>query len=169
MATGFSFIFKCIHLDSHCFSWGQTRPHTAGSALVSFSVLAASRNSPRSMFFMKRGMSMPTGQPSIHPGLAQSRQRLASVTACSAVNPWFTSSLRLCERYSASSSFISTRGIAVRSFGFIDLRKSCLQAALRLFSSISLVASHSGWSLCISSRSIFLNAPIRFSISSKST
>ena len=89
--------------------------------------------------------------------------------ACSAVNPWFTSSLRLCERYSASSSFISTRGIAVRSFGFIDLRKSCLQAALRLFSSISLVASHSGWSLCISSRSIFLNAPIRFSISSKST
>ena len=118
---------------------------------------------------MKRGISIPTGQPSIHPGLAQSRQRLASVTACSAVNPWLTSSLRLCERYSASSSFISTRGMAVRSFGFIDLRNSCLQAALRLFSSISLVASHSGCSLCISSRSIFLNAPIRFSISSKFT
>ena len=65
--------------------------------------------------------------------------------------------------------FVSTRGMAVRSFGFIDLRHSCLQAALRLFSSISLVASHSGCSLCISSRSIFLNAPIRFSISSKFT
>ena len=169
MATASCPAFKCVHCDSHCFSCGQTRPHTAGRALVSFRVFAASRNSPRSMFLMNLGILIPTGQPFMQVGLGQSRQRLASVTACSAVNPWFTSSLRLCERYSASSSFISTRGIAVRSFGFIDLRKSCLQAALRLFSSISLVASHSGWSLCISSRSIFLNAPIRFSISSKST
>ena len=135
MATGFSFIFRWIHLDSHCFSCGQTRPQTAGSALVSFSVLAASRNSPRSMFLMKRGMSIPTGQPSVHPGLAQSKQRLASVSACSFVNPWLTSSLRLCERYSASSSFISTRGMAVRSLAFMDLRNSWRHAALRLFSS----------------------------------
>ena len=121
------------------------------------------------MFLIKRGMSIPTGQPSIHPGFAQSRQRLDSVIACSAVNPWFTSSLRLCERYFASSSFISTRGIAVRSLAFIDLRNSCLQATLRLFSSVSFVASHTVSSLCISSRSMFLNAPMRFSISSKST
>ena len=145
MATGFSFIFRWIHLDSHCFSCGQTRPQTAGSALVSFSVLAASRNSPRSMFLMKRGMSIPTGQPSVHPGLAQSKQRLASVSACSFVNPWLTSSLRLCERYSASSSFISTRGMAVRSLAFMDLRSSWRQAALRLFSSASCTFSWVAW------------------------
>ena len=120
-------------------------------------------------------MSIPTGQPSIQPGFAQSRQRLASVRACSSVSPWFTSSLRLCERYSGSSSFISTRGIAVRSLGFIALRSSKRHAALRLFSSTSCVGSgtalqdSSSSSLCISSRSILLKAPIRFNISSKST
>ena len=37
--------------------------------------------------------------------------------------------------------FLAIIGQSVRSFGFIDLRSSCLQAALRLFSSISFVAS----------------------------
>ena len=115
-------------------------------------------NSPRSMFLIKRGMSIPTGQPSIHPGFAQSRQRLDSVIACSAVNPWFTSSLRLCERYFASSSFISTRGIAVRSLAFIDLRNSCLQATLRLFSSVSFVASHTVLSVIWSVLQLIMNA-----------
>ena len=120
------------------------------------------------MFLMKRGISIPTGQPVIQPGLAQSRQRCASVTACSLVNPWLTSSLRLCERYSGSSSFILQRSMFARSFAFIALRSSSRQGAVRPFSSMVLVASHSS-SLCSSSRSMALKAPMRFNISSKST
>ena len=106
MATAGSFIFRWIHLLSHCFSWGHTRPHTAGSALVLFSTRAAFRNSPRSIFLMKEGMLMLTGQPCIQVGLAQSRQRLASCMACSMLRPWFTSSVRVVARYTGSSSGI---------------------------------------------------------------
>ena len=35
MATALPFIFRWMHLLSHCFSCGHTRPHTAGSELVS--------------------------------------------------------------------------------------------------------------------------------------
>ena len=56
-----------------------------------------------------------------------------------------------------------------RSLAFILLRSSSRQTALRLFSSTVLVASQCVSSLCISSRSTLLKAPMRFSISSKST
>ena len=69
MATASCPAFKCVHCDSHCFSCGQTRPHTAGKALVSFRVFAASRNSPRSMFLMNLGILIPTGQPFMQVGL----------------------------------------------------------------------------------------------------
>ena len=81
------------------------------------------------MFLIKEGMSIPTGQPFIQEGSAQSKHLLASVCACSNVKPWFTSSNRVCERYSGSNSAIFTRGIAVRSLGFIALRNSSLQVA----------------------------------------
>ena len=149
MATASCPAFKCVHCDSHCFSCGQTRPHTAGRALVSFRVFAASRNSPRSMFLMNLGILIPTGQPFMQVGLGQSRQRLASVMACSSFSPKFTSSLRLCERYSASSSFILTRGMAMRSLGFIALRNSVRQGASR--PSSSLVASQVSGCLSVSS------------------
>ena len=149
MATAGSFILRWIHLDSHCFSCGQTRPQTAGRALVFFSTRAASRNSPRSIFLMNPGILIPTGHPCIHDGLAQSRQRLASVSACSSFKPKLTSSLRLCERYPASNSFILTRGIAVRSFGFIALRNSTRHGALRSSSATAASAwqaAGSSWS-----------------------
>ena len=41
----------------------------------------------RSIFLMNFGMSIPTGQPVTHCGLLQSRQRVASLTACSSVMP----------------------------------------------------------------------------------
>ena len=139
MATAGLFILRCVHRLSHCFSCGHTRPHTAGRALVSFNTLAASRNLPRSMFLMKVGMLMPTGQPSIQVGFGQSRQRCASVIACSRVNPRFTSSRRVWLRYSASSSFIFTRGISVRSLFFLLLRNSSLQGSERRAAIISSV------------------------------
>src|SRR5574344_1698117 len=87
MATAGSFILRCMHLLSHCFSCGQTRPQTAGRAEVFFNTFAAARNWPRSMFLMNEGMLMFTGHPSTHEGLAQSRQRFASVIAISLVRP----------------------------------------------------------------------------------
>ena len=171
MATASCPAFRWVHCDSHCFSWGHTRPQTAGNALVSFNVLAASRNSPRSMFLMNFGILIPTGQPFIQVGLGQSKQRFASVTACSSFRPRLTSSLRLCERYSASNSFIFTRGMAIRSLGFMALRKLARHSASLLSGSFvaSQVIGFSASSLWISSFSMSLKAPMRFSISSKST
>ena len=60
--------------------------------LVSLSFQAAARNSPFSMSLTKLGMSMHTGQPVTHWGLAQSRQRRASAWAISGVRPRLTSS-----------------------------------------------------------------------------
>ncbi|OAV63369.1 hypothetical protein Barb4_05283 [Bacteroidales bacterium Barb4] len=131
MATASLFIFVCMQRLSHCFSCGQTRPHTAGSALVSFNTLAASANCPTSIHLIKEGMLMFTGQPSMQVGLAQSRQRCASSCDCSAVKPKFTSSLRTRLRYAASSSFIFTRGISVRSLFFLLLRNASLQGSAR--------------------------------------
>ena len=192
MATAGSFIFRWMHWLSHCFSCGQTRPQTAGSAEVLFNTRAALRNSPRSMFLMNDGMLMLTGHPCIHVGLAQSRQRRASVMACSALSPIFTSSVRVVARYTGSSSGMTTREMAVRSFGFMAFRISCRHGALRSVSSLSEVVvsiweasvaqAFSAWqsvlsgvlpdaceNRCISSVSSFLKAPIRLSISSKST
>src|SRR5574344_1712095 len=98
MATAGSFIFRWIHLLSHCFSCGHTRPQTAGRAEVFFSTFAAARNCPRSIFLMNEGMLMFTGQPSTQVGFAQSRQRLASVIAMVLVRPMLTSSVRVVAR-----------------------------------------------------------------------
>src|SRR5574344_2722562 len=120
MATAGSFILRCTHLLSHCFSCGHTRPQTAGKAEVSLSTLAAARNWPRSIFLMNEGMLILTGHPSTQLGLAQSRQRLASVIAISLVSPLLTSSVRVVARYTGSSSGMLTRWMAVRSLGFMD-------------------------------------------------
>ena len=98
MATAGSFIFKWIQRLSHCFSCGHTRPQTAGNAEVCFSTLAAPRIFPRSIFLINEGMLMFTGQPSTQVGFAQSRQRLASVMACSSERPLLTSSVRVVAR-----------------------------------------------------------------------
>ena len=129
MATAGSFIFKCMHLLSHCFSCGHTRPQTAGKAEVCLSTAAAPRMLSRSMFLIKSGMLMCTGHPSTHDGLAQSRQRCASCMAISFVNPLFTSSRRVVALYSGSSSGICTRFMAMRSLGFMALRSSARQGA----------------------------------------
>ena len=145
IATAGSFIFRWIHLLSHCFSCGQTRPHTAGRADVLFNTLAAARNCPRSMFLMNDGILMFTGQPSTQAGLPQSRQRCASRTAISLVRPMFTSSVRVVARYTGSSSGICTRSIALRSAGFMAARNSLRHSALRSVSCsiVSLVGSTS--------------------------
>ena len=88
---------------------------------------------------MNDGMLMLTGHPCIHVGLAQSRQRRASVMACSALSPIFTSSVRVVARYTGSSSGMTTREMAVRSFGFMAFRISCRHGALRSVSSLSEV------------------------------
>ena len=43
-------------------------------------------------------MFIPTGQPSIHAGFKQSKQRFASSNACSFVSPIFTSSVLVVAR-----------------------------------------------------------------------
>ena len=131
MATASLPIFKWIHLLSHCFSCGQTRPQTAGRALVSFKVLAASKNSPRSIFLIKVGILIFTGHPCIQVGFGQSRQRSASCIACSFVKPKLTSSKRVRLRYSGSNSFIFTRGISARSLFFLLLRSASRQGSAR--------------------------------------
>ena len=83
---------RWIHLASHCFSCGQTRPQTAGNELLALITLYAPCTSPASICLMKDGMSMLTGQPCTQPGFGQSRQRLDSRSAISGVRPWFTSS-----------------------------------------------------------------------------
>ena len=148
---------------------------------------------------MNRGISIPTGQPSTQPGLAQSKQRCASRCAISAVSPWLTSSFNLRARYCGSSSGIWQRSMARRSLGFMLLLSSLRQAASRLLSSSSATAMHSQSAESQGSFSAFplhspwfvhsgtssnsgcfftsssaatssgLKAAIRFSISSKST
>ena len=149
MATAGSFILRCIQRLSHCFSCGHTRPQTAGSEEVLLSTLAAARNWPRSMFLTNEGMLMLTGQPSIQVGLAQSKQRLASVMAISAVKPMFTSSVRVVARYTGSSSGITTRGMAVRSLAFMAPRSALRHSAFLSVSTSMLSISAAGTS-CLS-------------------
>ena len=134
-------------------------------------------------------MLMLTGHPSIQVGFAQSRQRLASVSASALVNPLFTSSTLEVALYRGSNSGICTRSIAVRSFGFIAKRNSFRHSALRSvstsmlsfvgFTSIVMTSTICSFfssicSICAlkrssSSFSAFLNVPIRLNISSQST
>ncbi len=109
MATGRSFL-PTMHLPSHCSSWGQTRPQTAGRAFLSQSLAVAPEKSPSAMHLMNSGMSTDTGHPSTQDGFLHCKHRLASVIAISSVSPSGTSSkfLRLT---SGSCSGILTRSI----------------------------------------------------------
>ena len=113
MATGSPFL-PTTHPPSHWFSCGHTRPVMAGSALSSRIFAAAPRKSPAQISATISCILTPTGQSPWHPGLAQARQRMASVAALSALRPWFTSS-KQCARTSGSSSGMATRGIFIRS------------------------------------------------------
>ena len=117
MATGWCFILRWIHCDSHCFSCGQTRPQTAGRDEDSLMIAAAPRMSPVSRVLINPGMLIFTGHPCTQVGFLQLRQRWDSVIACSKVRPWLTSSCRDLTRTSGRSSGICTRGIATRSLG----------------------------------------------------
>ena len=90
MATGSPF-FPRTHGISHCSSWGQTRPHTAGSALVSLIFLAASMNFPLATRSMNSGIWTLTGHPFTHCGFLHWMQRDASRMARSGVSPNGTS------------------------------------------------------------------------------
>jgi len=69
------------HRSWHCFSWGQTLPHTAGRRFVSLMTAAAARKSPDWTAAMNRGMGTPTGQPAAQGASLQPRQRRASTSA----------------------------------------------------------------------------------------
>ena len=71
------------HTTSHCSSCGQTRPQIAGRVLVSLSLTSEPATSPWRSRSMKAGMSIPTGHPLTHGGLAHCRQRCASTSAVS--------------------------------------------------------------------------------------
>ena len=66
-ATGFCFT-PIIHTFSHCSSCGHTRPHTAGRALSSLRILAASEKFSSAIAWMNCGILTRTGHPSIHFG-----------------------------------------------------------------------------------------------------
>ena len=80
-----------IHLPSHWLSCGHTRPHTAGRALDSAMVFAASSNFPSFTSAMNFGMLMATGHPWIHLAFLQLMQREASSCASSWLYPRHTS------------------------------------------------------------------------------
>ena len=73
------------HLLSHCFSWGQTRPQTAGRELVEVMISYAASKSPSATLAMNSGMRTETGQPVRQGILWQLRQRFASSIAISGV------------------------------------------------------------------------------------
>ena len=82
MLTG-SPLMPSTQAPSHWFSWGHTRPQTAGSEESSAMTPAALRRSPSLRAWMKRGIWRLTGQPCTQRGLGQLRQRLASRVASS--------------------------------------------------------------------------------------
>ncbi len=73
------------HCASHCDSCGQTRPQTDGNRFDSLMTPSAPSRSRTSRCRMKRGMSMPTGQPSMQVGLVHMMQRSASASASAIV------------------------------------------------------------------------------------
>ena len=81
-----------IHFPSHWLSWGHTRPQTAGSALDSAMVLAASSNLPSFTSAMNLGILIATGHPWMHFAFLQLMQRCASAWASSWLYPRHTSS-----------------------------------------------------------------------------
>ena len=92
-----------MQLPSHCVSWGQTRPQTAGSDESWAMMSAAREKSSWATAAMNSGILMLTGQLETHMGFLQWRQRRASATACSRVNPKETSS-KLAARTAGSCS-----------------------------------------------------------------
>ena len=82
MATG-SIFFASTHCASHWDSCGHTRPHTDGNRLDSWTTPSAPSTSRTNRWRMNRGMSMATGQPATHSGLAHWMHRSASWYASS--------------------------------------------------------------------------------------
>ena len=76
---------------SHCFSCGQTRPHTAGRLLFSLMMCMALPKFPIDNSWIQSGMSWLIGHPFLHCGTLQCRQRLASSIASCIVYPSLTS------------------------------------------------------------------------------
>ena len=91
MAIGAPFLPR-MHIFSHCSSWGQTRPQTAGKAFVSLIFFTPEPKSRSTMHLMKPGILIPTGQPCRQSGFLHCRQREASETAISVGYPSATSS-----------------------------------------------------------------------------
>ena len=112
MATGLNFA-PTTQVASHCDSCGQTRPHTAGSALDVFRIWYERLMSRFCRAAMKPGISMPTGQPGTQRGFLQRRQRSASCSAPSRSSPSATS-LKLWMRSSAGWC-----GMGARSGGMV--------------------------------------------------
>ncbi len=80
MAMGAPF-FPRTHRLSHWTSWGQTRPHIPGRLFLALIVETASTISPSRTALIKAGISIPTGQPSIHLGFLHWRHLSASSAA----------------------------------------------------------------------------------------
>ena len=70
--------FPSTQEPSHCFSWGQTLPHTAGRLLLRPMISLASPMFPWEIALINSGISLEMGQPSLHFGTLQPRQRPAS-------------------------------------------------------------------------------------------
>ena len=88
MATALSTSLRSLPIVQnfwHCFSWGQTRPHTAGRSEVSRITASAPSKSPSAALARNPGMLIATGQPRMHGFAAHCMQRDASRRAISAV------------------------------------------------------------------------------------
>ena len=123
MATGSDFLPR-MHLPSHWFSCGQTRPQIAGSMESSRMVSRAPPKSFARICSIKRGMLMLTGQPSTQNGFLQLRQRSASASAISSVKPLSTGR-KSQARSAAGSSLSGVRG------DFISATKRPLTSGMR--------------------------------------
>ena len=103
----------------HCFSWGQTRPHTAGRRELLRMTLKAPGKSPWAASPRKPGMSMETGHPWTQGRVGHWRHREASRRACWGVYPRATSFMFLA-RTAAGCSGMAWGGIAILSLGVIS-------------------------------------------------
>ncbi len=77
---------------SHCDSWGQTLPQTAGRLLSTAIILAAPSKLPFATSIINAGIFTDTGHAATHLGFLQLRQRVASSIASSLLYPYDTSS-----------------------------------------------------------------------------
>ena len=84
-----------VHFISHCVSWGQTLPQTAGKELDSEMISYALSKFPKATSWIKSGILIFTGQWATHGLFGHPKHLFASSIAISAVYPSATS-LKLC-------------------------------------------------------------------------